>query len=100
METKNCVFRENDVVGLGMGRGCYRKGGYDNPSGIDCDNGEILGVAVKANITITFLTRKQGLFLNYGPSHSGKILFSDLNCHYDEFSKEPLIFLFNFVYFF
>ena len=29
LETKNCVFRENDVLGLGMGRGCYRKGGYE-----------------------------------------------------------------------
>lgn len=57
----------------------------DNPSGLDCDSGEILGIAVKAHLTITFLARKQGLYLNYGNSHSGKIIFSNLNAKYDDF---------------
>lgn len=54
----------------------------DNPSGINCDTGEILGEAVISDITVTLLTRKQGLFLRYGSKYSAKIEFSDLNCNY------------------
>lgn len=57
----------------------------DNPSGLDCDNGQILGSCIKANLTVTFLSHKQGLFLNYGSKQAGKIIFSDLNCNYQDF---------------
>lgn len=57
----------------------------DNPSGIDCDSGEVLGAAIFADITVTFLSYKKGLFLKYGTSCCGEIKFSNLDCDYDEF---------------
>ena len=32
----------------------------DIPSGIDCDNGEVLGAAVKADVTVSFVAVKKG----------------------------------------
>ncbi len=57
----------------------------DNPSGLDCDSGDILGIAIKSNITVTFLSYKQGLYLKYGPKLSGKIEFSNLKTNYIKF---------------
>ena len=48
----------------------------DVPSGIDVDTGDVLGTAVKADATITFIALKQGLFTNKAPSYTG-LLFSD-----------------------
>jgi len=50
----------------------------DIPTGIHCDTGNVLGTAVKATCTITFGTKKLGLFLNEGPAHSGDIHFVQL----------------------
>ena len=50
----------------------------DIPTGIHCDTGNVLGTAVKATCTITFGSKKLGLFLNEGPAHSGDIHFVQL----------------------
>lgn len=55
----------------------------DIPSGLCSDTGKILGVAVKADITITFIARKIGLIKNAGSRYAGEILFDDL-CVPDE----------------
>lgn len=50
----------------------------DIPSGVDSDNGRILGVAIKADLTVTFVAPKFGL-LNYpGAAHSGQIEVVDI----------------------
>ncbi len=50
----------------------------DLPSGISADTGEVLGVAVKANLTVTFECFKHGL-LNYpGKEYAGKIIVSPI----------------------
>lgn len=51
----------------------------DIPSGLSSDTGEVLGQAVKADITITFIGRKIGLIKGAGPQLTGKLLFDDLN---------------------
>ncbi len=51
----------------------------DIPSGLDADTGAVLGAAVRASITISFLALKQGLFTGAALSHCGKVVFDDLN---------------------
>lgn len=45
----------------------------DMPSGLAADTGVILGTAVRATHTITFLGRKPGLYTLDGPDHAGKV---------------------------
>jgi hydroxyethylthiazole kinase-like uncharacterized protein yjeF len=50
----------------------------DIPSGLDGDTGAIRGTAVRADLTVTFVGLKTGLFLNDGPDCVGELRFSDL----------------------
>ncbi len=50
----------------------------DIPSGLQADTGTVLGVAVKADITVTFIGLKQGLLTGMGPDYCGKVYFDDL----------------------
>jgi hydroxyethylthiazole kinase-like uncharacterized protein yjeF len=50
----------------------------DLPSGLNADNGAVMGVAVRADCTISFVALKTGLFLGDGPEYSGRLLFDDL----------------------
>ena len=62
----------------------------DIPSGIDSDNGKILGVGVKADFTITFGVKKLGLANYPGASYAGKIEVADIGIpkkYYDEHEK-------------
>jgi NAD(P)H-hydrate epimerase len=82
------------VLGTGIGRpltGAYLEAvqamagarvpviAVDVPSGLNSETGEVMGCAVKASATVTFVGLKQGLFLGVGPEHAGEICFSDLN---------------------
>jgi len=51
----------------------------DVPSGLSADSGLVLGDAVQADITVTFVGLKCGLFLNAGPDHVGDLQFADLD---------------------
>jgi hydroxyethylthiazole kinase-like uncharacterized protein yjeF len=48
----------------------------DVPSGLDADSGEVLGTAVKADLTVTFHKAKPGLLL--AKDHVGELLVSDI----------------------
>ncbi len=50
----------------------------DIASGLHCDTGEILGDAIKADITATFVALKPGLQNGTGPEHSGEIHVIDI----------------------
>ena len=50
----------------------------DVPSGLDSDTGEPLGIAVRADCTVTFVGLKTGLFIGSGPEHAGTVFFDDL----------------------
>ncbi len=50
----------------------------DIPSGLCADTGRELGVAVKAELTVSFIGLKQGLLTGRGPALTGELLFADL----------------------
>jgi hydroxyethylthiazole kinase-like uncharacterized protein yjeF len=50
----------------------------DLPSGLNADNGAVMGAAVRADCTISFVALKTGLFLGDGPEYAGRLLFDDL----------------------
>lgn len=50
----------------------------DIPSGLHADSGRVLGVAVKAAVTISFIGLKQGLFTADAPDYCGQIHFDSL----------------------
>ena len=50
----------------------------DIPSGLNADTGMVMGVAVQADLTVTFVGLKTGLFLNEGPVHVGELRFAGL----------------------
>jgi hydroxyethylthiazole kinase-like uncharacterized protein yjeF len=51
----------------------------DIPSGIHADTGRVLGCAVRATHTVTFIALKPGLLTLDGPDHCGEIHVSSLN---------------------
>jgi NAD(P)H-hydrate epimerase len=50
----------------------------DIPSGLNADTGAVWGTAVRADVTVTFIGLKRGLFTAAGPEHAGLVRFSDL----------------------
>ena len=51
----------------------------DLPSGLDADTGRIMGSAVRADRTLTFIALKPGLLTLDGPDRCGQIEVADLN---------------------
>ena len=51
----------------------------DIPTGLHGDSGEILGCAVRADLTVTFVGLKAGLFLGEGPNCRGVLRFAGLD---------------------
>ncbi|MDH3547321.1 MAG: NAD(P)H-hydrate epimerase, partial [Gammaproteobacteria bacterium] len=50
----------------------------DIPTGLHGDTGSVMGSAVVADLTVTFVGLKSGLFLDAGPDHCGEIVFAGL----------------------
>lgn len=50
----------------------------DIPSGLDADTGVVRGTAVRADLTVTFIGNKRGLFTADGPDHAGAVSYSAL----------------------
>lgn len=82
------ALRVDALFGLGLSRPLYGNAreiveamhhagapilAADLPSGLDADRGEILGAAVRADCTLSFVAPKRGLLTGAGPSHSGKL---------------------------
>ncbi|NHA14781.1 NAD(P)H-hydrate dehydratase [Thioalkalivibrio sp. XN279] len=51
----------------------------DIPTGLHADTGRILGVAVRATVTVCFIGLKLGLFTGRGRACAGEVLFADLD---------------------
>ncbi|HEY5561887.1 MAG TPA: NAD(P)H-hydrate dehydratase [Clostridiaceae bacterium] len=102
--TVDCIF------GTGLSRnleGIYEKSityinnyskyilSIDVPSGFDCDTGDILGNAVKANKTVTLQVYKEGFLRKGAKEYTGEIIVEDIgipSIALNEFdSKEYLI---------
>ena len=50
----------------------------DIPSGLNADTGMPLGVAIKANVTVSFIGLKQGLLTGFGPAYCGELVYHSL----------------------
>lgn len=67
----------------------------DIPSGLDSETGRVLGIAVLATHTITFIALKTGLLTLDGPDHCGQISVDDLGLNIDTtdgFTISPTLF--------
>lgn len=51
----------------------------DIPSGLHADSGQMMGYAIQADVTISFIGLKRGLFTGDGPACCGEIAFADLD---------------------
>ncbi|HEY4367352.1 MAG TPA: NAD(P)H-hydrate dehydratase [Steroidobacteraceae bacterium] len=60
----------------------------DIPSGLHADTGRILGAAVHAERTLTFIGLKLGFYLGEGPNVTGTVLFDGLNLPAAAFTVE------------
>ncbi len=59
----------------------------DVPSGLHADTGRVMGTAVWAQATISFIGLKPGLFTGAGREHSGEIFFNDLGVPSDIYAS-------------
>jgi hydroxyethylthiazole kinase-like uncharacterized protein yjeF len=62
----------------------------DVPTGLLADSGHVPGEAVRANLTVTFIGCKRGLFTGQGPDYAGKVVFEDLGVPADVSTRVPV----------
>ncbi len=62
----------------------------DVPSGLSVDSGTEQGVAIQADLTITFVGMKRGLVTGAGKRVCGHIICADLNLSPEIFDSEPV----------
>ncbi|MBD5632752.1 MAG: NAD(P)H-hydrate dehydratase [Clostridia bacterium] len=58
----------------------------DIPSGLNGNNGRIMGCAVRADLTVAIAEYKLGMFLNDGPDYCGEIIKKDIGISLPESS--------------
>ena len=112
--TESCLSAYNVIVdaifGIGLGRnveGQYARRieeingsgalviAVDMPSGISADTGEVLGTAVKADITVTFGLWKAGLVFYPGAEYAGEVLVKQIGFSRANIEKaEPKLYTF------
>ncbi|GAB5445179.1 MAG: bifunctional ADP-dependent NAD(P)H-hydrate dehydratase/NAD(P)H-hydrate epimerase [Gymnodinialimonas sp.] len=93
------------MLGTGLGgevRGAYREAiaavntcgapvlAVDIPSGLCADSGRVLGCAVRAELTVTFIGLKRGLFTASAPDYTGAVQFSDLEVPPEVYTALPV----------
>ncbi len=54
----------------------------DVPTGLNADTGQVLGEAIRADATVTFVGLKLGLYTGAAWDHTGEIVFADLDIHH------------------
>jgi NAD(P)H-hydrate epimerase len=50
----------------------------DLPSGLDADTGQVLGAALRADVTVTLVAEKPGLRLGAGPELAGRVRVAEI----------------------
>jgi NAD(P)H-hydrate epimerase len=50
----------------------------DIPSGLDADTGDVLGMAIRADVTVTFVALKPGFLVKAGPACCGKVQIAEI----------------------
>jgi len=61
----------------------------DIPSGLHGDSGQVLGAAVEADVTITFIALKRGLYTAEGPAQVGRLHYAGLDLPSAARDSEP-----------
>jgi len=62
----------------------------DMPTGINADSGEVMGSAVRADLTVTFALLKRGLALYPGAQHAGTVRVVDIGIPSEVIEKEKI----------
>ncbi len=62
----------------------------DIPSGLHADTGRVLGTAVKADLTVTFIGMKIGMLTASGPDYCGELVFDDLKVDPQVYQHVPV----------
>jgi hydroxyethylthiazole kinase-like uncharacterized protein yjeF len=62
----------------------------DIPSGLHADSGMVLGHAVMADVTVSFIALKQGLFTAAGVDYCGEVCFDDLDVESGVYRDVPV----------
>ncbi len=63
----------------------------DLPSGLSADTGQVLGDAVRATVTMTFIGLKIGLFSGQAADYVGRLLFDDLQADPAVVAAQPAV---------
>ena len=61
----------------------------DVPSGVDADTGAIVGAAIRAETTVTFIAHKPGLLTGAAVNHVGRLVLADLGAPPAVFESVP-----------
>ena len=61
----------------------------DIPTGLSGTTGRMHGAVIEAQVTATFIGRKQGLYIGTGPEYSGEIVFADLGVPLERVAHVP-----------
>lgn len=62
----------------------------DIPSGIHADTGEVMGSAVRADLTVTMALPKRGLVLHPGAAHAGEVQVADIGIPPEVIDRENI----------
>jgi NAD(P)H-hydrate epimerase len=63
----------------------------DVPTGINADTGEVMGSAIRADLTVTMALIKRGLVLHPGAQHAGAIRVADIGIPSEVVDKEKIL---------
>lgn len=63
----------------------------DIPSGLQADTGNVLGIAVRADASISFIGLKQGMFTGEAPAYCGDIYFDALDVPAKVYASQILL---------
>ena len=80
--TAATVIREINACGKGVLA-------VDIPSGLHADSGAVLGEAVRADVTATFIGRKVGCYVGQGQDYTGHLVFDALGVPAAAFDGTP-----------
>src|SRR4030043_1586632 len=87
--SKNVTGTLSEVIGL-LNKSNIPIISVDIPSGISSDSGQVMGVAVRADYTVTFGLPKRGHLLYPGAEYSGKLFIEDIGFPEELLNSEKL----------
>jgi len=62
----------------------------DTPSGLACSTGNVLGICVKADLTVTFGYIKRGFYLGQSYEYTGELVCCDVGIYVDDIDEKAL----------